>query len=383
VSQVRIAINALVTPAQKTGVGNYISSLVKALQEIDKSNTYFVYTGPDIKHLFDTDAPNFRLVELPFRHSPVWLMRPALFLWLNSLIGAHLRHNGIDVLHIPNIQPLVAKFVPTVLTVTDLTEYNVADKYSWPRQQYRKLVIQLAARRADRIITISESVKRELIARVPIPTSKVDVVHLAPAHSVREPTNISEAQDTLSAYGIDRDYILYVGKMLPHKNLRRVLQAYALLRSRHQVEHQLVLAGNRDDHAQELRILAEELGIAHSIVFTGYVPDEDLPVLYTQATLTVFPSISEGFGLPVVESMQFGTPVVTSNISSLAEVAGETAVLVDPYDVESIATGMHELLSSPKLRQELAEKGRRHAKSFSWKKCAALTLEAYLATAES
>lgn len=370
-----VAISTFVTPVVKRGVGNYVVHLIRALQEVDKENRYHIFVGQDTKHLFEIWASNFRVVTLPIGHDPRWLMRPVYYFWQNSLISVYLKQNQIDLLHLPNLLPLLIRFVPTVVTIPDMAEYKVT-KYSRFRQLYRRSISHLVVRNADRIITISHSAKQDISTVTGAPLAKIDVTYLASA--IPGATTIDSSKpDVLTKYHLKREYILYVGSALPHKNLKRVLEAFMLLKSRYKIPHQLVLVGNRDTNAALLMEEAEQMKVDGHIVLAGYVPDDDLPALYQNAGLFVFPSLHEGFGLPILEAMTCGTPVVTSNVSSLPEVAGDAAILVDPMDVKAIADGMWAILRDKDRRQAMVAKGRMQAAKFSWEVCARQTLESY------
>jgi glycosyltransferase involved in cell wall biosynthesis len=378
----RIAISTLVTPSQKSGIGNYVVNLIHALQEVDTENSYFILIGSDTRYLFPLHAPNFIPVYLPFGHDPRWLMRPTYYAWQNTLAGMLLRKRIIDVLHLPNLLPLFVRFVPTVVTIPDLSERKVA-KYGRLRQAYRSAIVPFIARRASRLVTISENSKQELVGLGYAPASRIDVTYLASAISTAPPAD-PEAMDRLRhKHGLADDYVLYVGKLLAHKNLERLIEAFALLRRRHAIPHHLVLAGPPQGDVERLVHVAEQRGVTDRVHLLGYVADEELPLLYAGAAVFAFPSLSEGFGLPVLEAMACGTPVVTSNTSSLPEVAGDAAVLVDPVSIEAIADGIWSVLADDPLRRSLVAKGVERAARFTWQRCAEQTLEAYRRTVDN
>ena len=372
----KVAISTLVTPVDKSGIGNYVTNLLDALRRIDNENEYHVFIGRDTKHLFKLGAPNFHPVILPISHDPRLLMRPMYYLWQNSLAFFYFKQYGIDVLHLPNLLPLLIRFVPTVITIPDLTEYKVS-KYSTVRQSYRKAILPLVARKASRVITISHNTKNELVTLTGISEEKIDVTYLASSIPSSNLATSAGMASVLERYGVKSKYVLYVGKMLPHKNLRRLIEAFAILRRGYQIPHRLVLVGKKDRNTFCLMELAKELAVGDQIVLTGYVPDSDLPAIYKGASLFVFPSISEGFSIPVLEAMTCGIPVVTSNVSSLLEVAGDAAVLVDPFSAQAIADGIWLVLRDEKTRRDMTYKGQEQAKRFTWEKCAQQTLSSY------
>ncbi len=370
----RIAISSLVTSAHKSGVGNYIVRLIAALQSIDKENEYFLFIGQDTKHLFRIRNNNFHPVYLPFSHDPQWLMRPLYYLWQNTFIFRSLTRYRVDLLHLPNLCPLSVRYVPTVVTIPDLAEYSVS-KYAGPRSLYRKALPHLVARTASQIITISENSKQDIIRVTGVRSNRVTVTSLAAG--IPDVSSHYHTQKFLTGCGIGSEYILHVGGALPHKNLERVLLAYALLKDLYRIPHQLVLVGDKNGVAIENSIAALNPSYQHEVIWTGYVSDAELSALYQGASVFAFPSLYEGFGLPVLEAMSRGVPVVTSQGSSLPEVAGDAALLVDPTSIEMIAEAVYSLIKDSDLRESLIQRGRARAAEFSWDRCARETLQVY------
>lgn len=369
-----IAISTLVTPPQKRGVGNYVAFLLKALQTIDQHNHYFILTGPDIQNLFEIHAPNFETIVLPFRHEPRLLMRAAYIAWQNSLSRRFLQKAHIDVMHVPNLVPILNPAIPTVVTIHDLAEFQVA-KYSRVRQAYRKWVPRTIAKNAQRVIVVSESSKDDLYKFTGYPKDRIDVTYEA---SAIDPQYIVQERIVCKQrFGIDGEYLLNVGSTLPHKNHRTLIRAFEYVKKRRKTSLKLVLVGDREKKEALVASMGLDEVIRDDIIFTGYVPDDMLPTLYHYAAAYVFPSTYEGFGLTVLDAMRFGTPVITSNISSLPEVAGDAALLIDPLDTDELAQAIISILDDNSLRQHLSVRGRQQAATFSWESCARLTLRAY------
>ncbi len=231
--------------------------------------------------------------------------------------------------------------------------------------------------RATHYIAISEASKQEMVKQLNLSPEKISVIphgvddHFAP---VSTPLLI----DTLSKYGLRPGfYILYVGTLEPRKNITNLLRAYATLSGRLREQYPLVLAGGMGWLMEGLDVEIAKLGIQSTTLKTGYIPKEDLPSLYSGATLFVYPSLYEGFGLPPLEAMASGTPVITSNVSSLPEVVGEAGIQVPPEDVKRLGEEMESLLTDDQRRGFLIQKGLERAKQFTWEKCAAMTLEVY------
>ncbi len=271
--------------------------------------------------------------------------------------------------------PLALTRTARVVTVHD------AFPYTCPRTSTRLdwLVyhawLPYALPAADAIITDSEQSREDIVKYLPVSPEHVTVVPLAADRRFR-PVEAAAVEPILQSYDVAQPYILYVGALESRKNLPRLLEAYALLRAWSE-RWRLVIVGARKWKSSPILDTVQRLGLEPHVTFTGYVADEDLPALYTGADLFAFPSLYEGFGLPVLEAMACGTPVVTSNTSSLPEVVGDAALLVDPYDVEAMASAMRQVLEDPALAQALRQRGLARAATFSWERTARETIAVY------
>ncbi|MBA7685159.1 N-acetylgalactosamine-N,N'-diacetylbacillosaminyl-diphospho-undecaprenol 4-alpha-N-acetylgalactosaminyltransferase [subsurface metagenome] len=244
---------------------------------------------------------------------------------------------------------------------------------------FLKLLVPLAARRSDKIITVSRNSKKDIVQILKIPEGKICVIYEAGSSRLSLPTAIkNKVRNKLKERdGINKKFILTVSASHPHKNLYRLIEAYDILYKRYQIDCQLVIVGIKGRAQSVLMSLVKELSLEKRIIFTGWVTNEDLSWLYSQAELFVFPSLFEGFGIPVLEAMAHGAPVVSSNVASLPEVVGDAALLVDPYSVDEIAEAMYRVLTDKNLRKDLIEKGSERVHHFSWEKTARETLSAY------
>jgi glycosyltransferase involved in cell wall biosynthesis len=231
--------------------------------------------------------------------------------------------------------------------------------------------------RADAIITISCATRQELIDRLNVPADRIVVTQLAAGSQYVRVEDSRRKMQVREKYRLPSDFILCVGSIEPRKNIARLLQAYARLISARQKGVQLVIAGGTGWLNTEIYLTVRRLGLETQVHFIGYVEENDLPVVYSLATIFVYPSLYEGFGLPVLEAMQCGVPVLTSNVSSLPEVAGNATLLVTPTEVEDIAYGLRRLLEDADLRSELRTRGYQRAQEFSWERCARETLAVY------
>ncbi|MCD7964843.1 MAG: glycosyltransferase family 4 protein [Clostridiaceae bacterium] len=233
-------------------------------------------------------------------------------------------------------------------------------------------------RRADIIITVSEFSKNEIIKHLGIPSEKIQVIYNGvDLDQYHEINNIQQIETVKQKYGITGEYLLYLGTLEPRKNLEGLLTAYMHLKNEQENTPKLVIAGKRGWLYDSIFEKVKEYGLQKNVIFPGYIAADDAPTLLSGAFLFIFPSLYEGFGIPPLEAMACGTPVITSNCSSLPEVVGEAAVLIDPLDIQSIKNSMRELINHPEMRQTLGEKGKMRAKQFSWRASAEKLLYIY------
>jgi glycosyltransferase involved in cell wall biosynthesis len=242
-----------------------------------------------------------------------------------------------------------------------------------------RLTVRRSARNAAQVIALSEHTRTDLINTYKLRPEKVNVVPLAAPAAFAPVRDDNELQRVRQTYGIDRDYILSVGSIQPRKNLRRLIEAYSVLR-RGRTEGklpQLVLVGKNAWLFEETFRSLKDMEVGVSVILTGYVPESDLPALYSGALCFVYPSYFEGFGLPPLEAMKCGAPVIVGNKTSLPEVVGEAALMIDPFDVNAIAGAIQKMISDSDLRAELRVKGLKRAAHFNWKETARQTLAVY------
>ena len=268
-----------------------------------------------------------------------------------------------------------SKRVKNVVTIHDIPQHS--NPYSGTRHPEKKIrrYAEIMAG-ADRIIADSAYTKADILRFYPVPEERIDVVHLGVDDLIR-PADEETIQAALLRYGIRSPYLLHVGRVEKKKNLSRALEAFAGIRKRSAHPIQIVLAGTPGPGGEEVFQTIERLGLKEDVRHVGYVRQEDLPALYSGALLFLFPSLYEGFGMPVLEAMACGTPVLTSDVTSLPEVVGDAAVQVDPLDVESIAREILRLVEDGQLREEYVRKGLERAKEFTWERTARETLAVY------
>ncbi len=366
----RIAIDAHSVGAKLGGNESYAVNLIEALAQIDSVNNYTLYvTTAAARDRFHQRWPNFQ-VHTTLPHTP--LIRIPLTL------SAELRKHPVDVLHVQFTAPPFCP-CPVVVSVHDLSFEHLPQTFLRRSRTQLRLTVRHSARRADKILTLSEHTRGDVIETYKIDPAKVIAIPLAAPPHFGPVADDRELQRVRHTYGIDGDYVLSVGSIQPRKNLVRLINAYASLRDAHRENSfpKLVIVGKKGWLYDETLRALEETGVRDSIVLTGYVPESDLPALYSGALCFVYPSYFEGFGLPPLEAMKCGAPVVVGNATSLPEVVGDAGLKVDPFDVSAIARAISELISNSELRRELSIKGQKRAEMFDWRNTAQQTLKVY------
>lgn len=338
---------------RRTGVSRYISELVHELPAV---------LAPD--DALECLEPQHRRLRSPVGR----------ILWEQTVLPLLASRCSIDVLHSPvNVVPLAWRG-PQVVTVHDLAFLRHPEHLTARRRAWLAHAVRLSARAADRVIAVSTSTADDLSAWFDIARSRIDVVPSAPSPQVRPVEGA--ARDTFrEKHGITRPFVLSVGTLEPRKNLPTLLRAFSAIQSR--VPHDLVLVGPEGWLTDELRRTIGELDLGSRLRMTGFVPDDELGAWYSAADLFAFPSFYEGFGLPAVEAMRCGTPVLASSTSCFPEVVGDAGHLVDPNDVDSWAESMVGLLHDSQTLADLGRRGRERAAEFTWARTAALTRASY------
>lgn len=345
---------------QLTGTGVYTRQLLRQLQAMSVPERFTVLgiraAGIDTSFI---SRDSLRLLRSPRQRS----------LWSQIRLPLHLLCNRYDVLHVPGHK--LPAFCPcrSVATILDLAVLKFPETFRPLHRQRLLWFTRNAARRADRLIAISESTKRDLCEQFGTPAEKIDVVHLGVDHEVFR----SDVTPTTHR----APYILSVGTLQPRKNYVMLIRAFNRMCESRCKEVELLIAGQRGWMYEEIEVEAKKSAFADRIHLLGYVGDEMLPPLYTGATLVAMPSLYEGFGLPLLEAMACGAPVIASNVSSFPEVAVDAAVLLDPDEPEAWAETMRELLGNEEKRRELRQRAIARAKLFSWQETAQRTLEVY------
>jgi glycosyltransferase involved in cell wall biosynthesis len=356
---------------QRAGLGRYAESLVRALVPLIGEHLALFYNRENgvepLVGLASMPAATVSLGYKPWRMA-VWLGQVAHTPFNRYVPNAQLFHAAEHLL-----MPL--RGVPTVLTVHDLIFRQTPEHHKPLNRWYLTSTMPLYCRRADHIIAVSETTRRDLIAAYHLPPEKITVIHEAadPRFQPQPPTG----QDRVRAvYGLPEQFLLYVGTIEPRKNLERLLESWAPLYRLGECPP-LVIAGKRGWLSDGFFAALEASPARAGVILTGYVPDSDLAALYSAATAFIWPSLYEGFGLPPLEAMACGTPVLSSNASSMPEVVGDAAVLFNPGNADELRECLRSVVRSRALRRDLSLRGLARAATFSWQRTAEETLQIY------
>ena len=298
--------------------------------------------------------------------------------WANWTLPGLAKRDKVDLLHVPAFAPPVFKPCPMVVTVPDIAGMLFPNQIGRPSALYWGKWLPFTFKKADRLIAISEHTKQDLVTHLGIKAEKIRVIYLSGHENFSSSVSSEKVREAVSRIGIIGRYFLFVGTMEPRKNLGRILDAFKLVRSEIP-DIQLVLVGSKQfAHGQYAEQLAKEHDLeSSSVIAPGFLAQEDLNALYCGALGLLFPSLYEGFGIPILEAMASGCPVLTSSITSTPEVAGDAGILVDPYKIEEIARGIRDLAKDDVLCAQLRQQGFNQIKKFSWQKTARKTLEIY------
>lgn len=364
-----IAIDAHSVGTGLAGNETYITNLIEALAALDTQNRYTLYvTKRAALERFNHRWPHVS-VRRTLPHTP--------FVRIPLTFPFELRRRPVDLLHVQFTAPPFAP-CPVVSTIHDLAFEHLPETFNRRSWMQLRLTVRRTARTAAHIITPSEFSRRDLIETYNVAPERITVTLEAAAPHFR-PAPADAITAVKRRYGISGDYVLAVGSIQPRKNLVRLVRAYSdLRRSRSQANlPQLVLVGKRAWLYGETLRAVEHSGVAANVIFTGYVPEQDLPALYTGALCFVYPSYFEGFGLPPLEAMSCGTPVIAGDRTSLPEVVGDAGILVDPFDTDAIGAGLARLIDDETLRATLSQRGLERAARFDWRETARRTLQVY------
>ncbi|XIG84897.1 hypothetical protein C1N86_11655 [Priestia aryabhattai] len=367
--KMRIGIDGRKLSENKTGIGNYLENILEEILNLDQENEYVIFTDKPVNKEFENRNVNYVVINNFKSIIPITqIYRP---IWLNILLMKHLKN--IDIFWGPDfLSPLGFSGKKTLITIHDLAFIDVNEHHSKFHAMYFKTFLKFNLRKAPNVLTVSQYSKKRILEHYPeVSAEKVNITYCSyNSKQFNIEFDTQHAEKIRKIHQLPRNYMLFVGTTTARKNLVNVVKSIAYLSEKNVDVLDLVVVGARGNGLKELIKLVKELKIDSKIHFLGYVDDCDIPYIYKLADLFLFPSLYEGFGIPLLESMSTSTPIITSSTTSLPEVAGDAAIIVDPYSYTEIGNAIELVLDSSTLKEELRAKMSTQINKFSWQESA-------------
>ena len=367
----QIGIDATALPPQPVGAGNYIIQLIRALVAGNDENRLVIFAqdrGPKLINLPSDSPVEWHIVQ---DSSPV-----SRLIWEQTVLPGLVEKSRIDLLHSLHYTKPLRLSCSSVVTFHDMTYYLFPQMHTWARRMVFPPVMRISAKQADALISVSESTRLDMIRLLEIDPGKIITTHLGVDSSFKVIDDEILLLEVVSKYSLPENFILYLGTIEPRKNLPLLISAYKQLVDGG-IAHKLVLVGKYGWMYHEVLDLIKKLDLQSMVVITGYIPQDDLPLIYNLASLFVYPTIYEGFGLPALEAMACGVPVITSRIASLPEIVGDAGYLVSVDHEGELIEAMGQVLEDIDLQEELIHKGLDRSELFTWERTAQLTQTVY------
>jgi glycosyltransferase involved in cell wall biosynthesis len=366
----RIGIDATALPPNPVGAGNYLIQLVRALAALETGHQFTIFAQQSGRELIGGLPEHVHWVVVPN-------LRPAVrLLWEQVRLPALVKRSGVDLLHSPHYTRPAILPCASVVTFHDMTFFLFPELHTWAKQIFFPFAIRHSASHADALIAVSENTRRDAMRILGIPPNRIFTTPLGISegfHPIEDQVILEEGRQR---YQLPAKFILYVGLIEPRKNIPLLLKAYARLVNQVDLPP-LVLVGRQGWMHEQVYQLLEQLELKDRVHFKGYIPAQNLPIVYNLAQLFVYPSTYEGFGFPPLEAMACGTPVITTAISAMLDNVGDAGLLIPPQDETALTHAIQTLLIDHSLRAQLSIAGRRRASEFTWKRTAMETLKVY------
>ncbi len=371
----KIGISAYATDSGKSGISQYAENIIGRLPDIAPGQEFVVFVNEADAEWVRTWHPRLQVVSFPD-----WTAHPvANIFWHLTAFPLQLRRHGCDVVFMPAGNRRLGWFygMPSVGTVHDFSQLHVPQKYDAFRMFYIMRILPRMMRRLTRVISVSESTQRDLESFAGVDPGRIRVIYNGADLNRFITRDRAAAKSAITEeLGLPADFVLYIARLEhPGKNHVRLIEAFSRFRRDTGLAHKLVLVGSRWNGAEVIEAKVKELELDEEVIFPGFVSNDTLPVLYAAADALVFPSLFEGFGIPILEAMACGTPVCASNVSSIPEVVGDAGILFDPLDPEAIADALGLILTDQPLRDRLITAGIAQASRFTWDDAAAAVLQ--------
>jgi glycosyltransferase involved in cell wall biosynthesis len=359
---------------KKHGMDIVAIELIKQLQVLDKENQYFIFIKDDEDNDIIKDTDNFKVVKIKSAPYPYWEQ---------VLLPAELKKHKVDLVHCTsNTAPIYADVPPTVITLHDIIyleklNFSKGTLYQIFGNFYRRWNVPRVVRKASKILTVSEYERQRILQHFKLPDDQVVTVYNGVGESFKKIDDASTLQDIKKKYNLPDEYIFFLGNTDPKKNVEGVLKSLSILRKENKLTFQLLMLDINRDYLQNLASRIGDTEVLNHITFCGYVPNYELPAIYSMAKVFLYPSLRESFGIPLLEAMACGVPVITSNTSSMPEVAADAAIRINPTNPAEIAAAIDNLLNDTDMQQQLITKGFERVNQFTWKNNAIKTLNIY------
>jgi len=377
----RIGLNAIgLIPGTIGGAETYFRNLLFHLQNTDHKNSYFLLCDTNNVGQFPLFNPLFKTIEFNFlKPSLLWFFRVALKRTVGyDILTLFLNRLNLDIIHHPfSILNPRGLHIPSVLTFLDMQQEYYPEYFSNKELRFRKKNYRSSCEEATKIIAISAHVKQSLIDIYNIPAEKIDVVYMGAGSEYRQVDDSEQLQRANSKYGLTRPFMYYPAATWPHKNHKKLLSALKLLRDMYNFDGELLLSGLSMQANNEIMREIQRLSLSSAVRTLGYIPSDDLPYIYNLARLIVFPSLFEGFGLPLIEAMACGCPVVCSNATSIPEIVGDSALMFDPFSEKDMADKLWRVWSNKDEAEALKARGFIRIKKYSWEQTARKTTSVF------
>lgn len=367
----KIGIDARFYRSSTAGIGRYTRGLLHNLAKIDQKNEYVIYITPEDNKEYDITAKNFKKVVIPIIHYS--LSEQTKFLSI-------LNKGNFDLVHFLNFNHPIFYRRSFITTIHDLTMllYPVGrSQKSWIRKAAFRKVMKHACLKSNYVIAVSKNTKKDIIKYFHADPKKIKVIYEAYDDIYHNQYAKSKLVNFRKRYNLTSPYILFVSQWRPHKGLPELIKAFEILKEKYKTSHQLVITGKPNKHFPEIGLAIRNSQFTEKMITPGFVPEADLPLFYNGATVFIFPSFYEGFGLGGLETMACGTPVASSNLSCMPEVFGQAAIYFNPHNIADMADKINTILTDKNLRRKIIAKGLTQAKKYSWRKMAYETLEIY------
>lgn len=368
----RIGIDVTPLPKKPVGAGQYIINLVNGILQSDSEFDYYIIAHED-------DFPFFQLPE-KFKEKFIFVSdhgRGIRILWEQFILPFVLLKNKIDLLHCLHYSRPIFSPCPVIVTIHDMTFFLIPEMHLWIKKIYFRFFIQYSAKNCPYVIAISESTKKDMVNILKIPSEKIVVTILGKSEDFKQIYDHEKFEQIKNKYKLPDQFILFVGLIEPRKNVGLLIQSYLDVVMNLDNNTDLVVAGRWGWESQKITELVESSDFSNRIHFPGYIDQNDLPILFNMAKIFIYPSNYEGFGLPVLEAMACGTPVITTNVSSMPEFVGDSGFLIEPENRNALSNAILTLINNETLQSSLSTKALAQSKKFTWNNTVKQTISLY------